>query len=205
MKDKSSVWTPANIVTMVRIIFIPVFVLVFLAPWPEWFAHWPQAGAAKPWIAAAIFGLLASTDGVDGYLARSRNEVTTFGKFVDPIADKLLVTAALLALIELGTLPSWIALVIITREFLVSGLRMIASSSGVVIAASWYGKAKTVVTIIAIVFFILKDSQAIAAQSWAGYFSLTAWFFMIIAVVLTIFSMIDYFSKSAELLFKPQS
>ena len=83
-----------------------------------------------PWIAALVFALLAATDGVDGYLARSRNEVTTFGKFLDPLADKLLVTAALLALVEMHVLPAWIALVIISREFIVSGPRMVAVGRG---------------------------------------------------------------------------
>ena len=102
------------------------------------------------------------TDAVDGYLARSRNEVTTFGKFIDPLADKLLVTAALIGLVQLGELPAWIAILIISREFIVSGLRMVAVAEGkVVIAASNLGKLKTVTQIIAIVMFIVKGSPAL--------------------------------------------
>ncbi|MFR2245150.1 MAG: CDP-diacylglycerol--glycerol-3-phosphate 3-phosphatidyltransferase [Eggerthella lenta] len=135
-------WTPANVVTLLRICLVPVFVVAIISPWPEYFPFWADAEASKPWIAAGIFILLAATDGLDGYLARSRGEVTNFGKFIDPLADKILVAAALLALIELGVLPSWVALVILTREFIVSGIRMVAASQGVVIAASWYGKAR---------------------------------------------------------------
>ena len=105
---------------------------------------------------------------MDGYLARSRNEVTTFGKFLDPLADKLLVTAALLALIEMNVLPAWIAFIIIAREFIVSGLRMVASAEGSVIAASWYGKLKTVLQIAAILLFIVKDSIVIAGTGCRG-------------------------------------
>ncbi len=142
---------PANIVTITRMVLIPVFLLVLLADWPKWFNAPAIAYALRPWIAAVVFTVLAATDGVDGYLARSRGEVTTFGKFIDPLADKLLVTAALLALIEMNVLPAWIAMVIISREFIVSGLRMVASAEGKVIAASSYGKLKTVLQIIAII------------------------------------------------------
>ena len=113
--------------------------------------------------AALIFTVLAATDAVDGYLARSRNEVTTFGKFIDPLADKLLVTAALVSLVELGKLGAWIAIIIISREFIVSGLRMVAVAEGKVIAASTWGKLKTVFQIIAIVGFIIKDSPVVRA------------------------------------------
>jgi nicotinamide-nucleotide amidase len=202
---RNSQMTPANIVTIVRIVLIPVFLVLMLADWPDWFNVPPEVAALKPWIAAFVFALLAITDGVDGYLARSRNEVTTFGQLIDPIADKLLVTAALLALIELDVLPAWIALVIISREFIVSGLRMVASAEGLVISASWYGKAKTVFQIIAIIMFIVKDSAAVAAlpadtQTWI---QASSWFVMGIAVVLTIMSMLDYFYHARDVLIGP--
>ena len=140
----AKLWTPANIVTLIRICLVPVFVVVLLSPWPQWF-HLPDlAEHSKSLIAAAIFVLISCTDWLDGYLARSRGEVTDFGKFMDPLADKILVMAALLALIELGSLPSWVALIIVAREFIVSGVRMVAASKGTVISASWYGKFKTV-------------------------------------------------------------
>lgn len=194
-------WTPANIVTMVRICFVPVFVVAIISPWPAWIPQWESAAQWQPWVAAFIFILLAATDGVDGYLARSRNEVTNFGKFIDPLADKILVAAALLALVELSMLPSWVALIILCREFIVSGIRMVAAAQGVVIAASWYGKAKTVFQIIAIVLFILKDSLAAnTPDALADPLYLFSWFIMLVALVLTIVSMMDYFVKARYLL-----
>jgi len=199
-------WTPANIVTITRMILIPVFLVVMLGDWPSWLDVPTAVAMAQPWIAAAVFGLLAFTDGVDGYLARSRNEITTFGKFIDPIADKLLITAALLALVDLDVLPAWIALVIISREFIVSGLRMVASAEGQVIAASWYGKWKTVFQIAAILLFIVKDSATLAAAvgpEVERYIQAVAWATMGIAVALTVLSMLDYFYKAREVLIGP--
>ena len=195
-------WTPANIVTFLRICGIPVFVIVLLSPWPAWLPVWESAAVTKRLIATGIFVLLAATDSLDGYLARSRGEVTNFGKFMDPIADKMLVAAALLALIELDVLPSWVALVILCREFIVSGLRMVAASQGVVIAASWYGKAKTVTQIIAIVLFLIKegDNPVTLEQVWGDWLYLLAWAVMAVALVLTIVSMLDYLVKSREIL-----
>lgn len=194
-------WTPANIVTLLRICLVPVFVVAFISPWPAYFGL-DASSAVKSWVAAAIFILLAATDGVDGYLARSRGEVSDFGKFMDPLADKILVAAALLSLIELGVLPSWPALIILTREFIVSGIRMVAASNGTVIAASWYGKAKTVTQIIAIVLFIIKDSVVHIDPLQALYspLYLVSWAVMIAALVLTVISMLDYFVKARELL-----
>ncbi len=199
---REKLWTPANVVTLVRICCVPVFVVAIISPWPAWFPQWSDAETWKPWIAAGIFVLLAATDGLDGYLARSRNEVTNFGKFMDPLADKILVAAALLALVELSILPSWVALVILTREFIVSGIRMVAASQGVVIAASWYGKAKTVTQIVAIVLFIIKDSVVITDPEGVLHnpLYLVSWAVMIVALVLTIVSMLDYFVKARELL-----
>lgn len=200
--SKENIMTPANIVTCTRIVLIPVFVVLAVAPWPAWFGGSDPAGllAAQPWVAAIVFALLAGTDWVDGHLARSRNEVTTFGKFLDPLADKILVMAALLVLVEQGLLPSWIPLVIVAREFIVSGLRMLAAADGVVIAASWYGKAKTFVTDIAIVFFLVMTSPAIAQSGFAGPFVIFSWILMIAAVILTIFSMVDYLLKSKSVI-----
>ena len=195
----------ANTVTLARMVLIPVFLVVMLGDWPRWFQAPQIAYALRPWIAAAVFAVLAATDGVDGYLARSRNEVTTFGKFLDPLADKLLVTAALLALIEMRVLPAWIALIIISREFIVSGLRMVASAEGTVIAASWYGKIKTVLQIAAIILFIVKDSAFFMqyppdVQLWV---QLVAWTVMGAAVIMTLMSMVDYFISAREVLIGP--
>lgn len=194
-------WTPANIVTLVRILLVPVFFVAFVSPWPDWFPDWNEAEMLKPWLAALLFVVLACTDALDGYLARSRGEVTNFGKFMDPLADKILVAAALLALCELQILPAWVALVILTREFIVSGLRMLAASEGVVVAASWYGKAKTVFQIIAIVMFIIKDSHPfISDPTVETTFYIISWIFMIIALVLTVVSMLDYLAKCRGIL-----
>jgi len=195
----------ANTVTLTRMVLIPGFLVVLLADWPVWLNAPVYIEALRPWIAAAVFGMIAATDGVDGYLARSRNEVTTFGKFLDPLADKLLVTAALLALVELDVLPAWIAFVIIAREFIVSGLRMVASAEGQVIAASWYGKVKTVVQIIAIIMFIVKDSgllKLLGAEFFL-FFQVASWAVMGAAVVMTLMSMVDYFRHAADVLIGP--
>ena len=136
----------ANKLTLIRIILVPIF-LVFIA-----YQDLPYGSV----IATLIFIIASVTDQLDGYIARSRNQVTNFGKFMDPLADKLLVTAALISLVELQLVPAWAAIVIIAREFAVSGLRTIAASEGLVIAASWWGKIKTVIQIIAIVLLLLQ-------------------------------------------------
>jgi CDP-diacylglycerol--glycerol-3-phosphate 3-phosphatidyltransferase len=181
--------------------------VVLLTEWPALFPNLVRLEIARPWIAAGVFIVLAATDGVDGYLARSRNEVTTFGKFMDPLADKLLVTAALLALTERGVLPSWIAFIIVAREFIVSGLRMVASAEGLVIAASWYGKVKTVLQISAIVGFLIKDSTVISSfgAQFASIIQATAWLLMGGAVIMTIVSMADYFVHARDVLIGPWS
>jgi nicotinamide-nucleotide amidase len=188
--------TWANRVTIIRMVLIPVFVVVLLARLPNW----------GPWLAALVFTALASTDAVDGYLARSRNEVTTFGKFIDPLADKLLVTAALVSLVELQRLPAWIAIIIISREFIVSGLRMVAVAEGKVIAASIWGKVKTIFQIAAIVAFIVKDSPYFAqvlGLTGDVAFQYLAWGIMGAALILTILSMFDYFYEARDILSGP--
>jgi CDP-diacylglycerol--glycerol-3-phosphate 3-phosphatidyltransferase len=130
-----------NVLTLIRILLVPVFVVALLGATPK------ESGSV---LAAAVFALAAVTDGLDGYLARSRMSVTNFGKVMDPIADKLLIAAALLSLISLDRLAAWVAMVIIAREFAVSGLRVAAGQQGVVIPASPLGKAKTMVQVAAV-------------------------------------------------------
>lgn len=205
-KPAESVMTPANIITMVRICLVPVFVAAIISPWPEWIGF-AELNVWKAWIAAGIFVVISCTDWLDGYLARKRNEVTDFGKFMDPLADKILVTAALLVLIELGAIPSWVVLIIVAREFIVSGVRMVAASKGEVIAASWYGKFKTVFQMVAIVLFVVKESPAFGDSSSGFYIGLyvLSWAVMDIALVLTVVSMADYISKARHLIgFKPK-
>ncbi len=198
-----AIWTPANVVTVIRICLVPVFVVALLSPWPEWFglAHLIDH-QAKSLLAAIVFIIISCTDWVDGYLARSRQEVTDFGKFMDPLADKILVAAALLALIELQVLPSWPVLIILAREFIVSGVRMMAASKGVVIAASWYGKVKTVLQIVAIVLFLLKDTVYAphTPTPLQDPFYVCSWLVMIAALFFTVLSMVDYLSKAWPLI-----
>lgn len=197
-----AVLTPANVVTVVRIALVPVFVLVLLSPWPEWLNVAAITADTQRLLAAGVFIVISATDWLDGYLARSRNEVTNFGKFMDPLADKILVAAALLALIELDALPTWVVLIILTREFIVSGVRMMAASEGVVIAASYIGKFKTVFQMVAIVLFTVQDSDLIRFVSSALSDSMwcISWVVMIVALILTVGSMIDYVAKARDII-----
>ena len=190
----------ANWITLVRMTFIPVFLVVLLGRFGSSVSSWNDW---RPWLAAAVFTVLAATDAVDGYVARSRNEVTTFGKFIDPLADKLLVTAALVGLVQLGSLPGWVAIVIIGRELIVSGLRMVAVAEGVVIAASPWGKVKTVFQIIALVAFILKSAPMFAP--WALAVDTGAWIVMGMALLLTVWSAADYFYHARDAIAGPWS
>ena len=142
----------------------------------------------------ALFVLLSLTDKLDGYLARSRNEVTTFGKFLDPIADKLVVVVALCFLLERGAVSSWVLLVIVAREVLVSGLRMVVASAGTVIAASPLGKGKTAVTMVAISALLLAMALPEGSAAWA--IGVLGQVLMVVAVILTAWSGVDYFVKA---------
>jgi CDP-diacylglycerol--glycerol-3-phosphate 3-phosphatidyltransferase len=196
----------ANRITILRMVFIPVFLVVLLGEVPSGIVAPSWWLIAQPWLAALIFAILAATDAVDGRIARSRNEITTFGKFIDPLADKLLVTAALVALVDLEGLPSWIALVIISRELVVSGLRMVAVAEGRVIAASSHGKVKTVLQVVAIVCFLLKDSallRDLLGSAGQQLFGTVSWVVMGAAIVMTIISMIDYFYHARDILTGP--
>ncbi len=195
----TKIGTPANVVTIVRILGVPFLVVVMLAPWEHLFSDTAAALAIKPWIAALVFLALSFSDFLDGYLARSRNEVTNFGKFMDPLADKLLVIAAFLAMTEMGLLPAWVSLIVLFREFLISGLRMLAASKNLIIAASWCGKAKTVTQMIAITLFILIDALPdLVGQSFSQPIFYLAWCVLIVSLLLTVFSLVDYFVKSWE-------
>ena len=132
-----------NVLTLIRILLVPVLVVVLLG----------ETQNGDLW-AAIVFALASFTDAMDGYLARTRNAITTFGKLMDPIADKLLIIAALVALVSLNRLAAWVAMVIIARELTVTVTRMQATQHGVVIAANWWGKAKTIVQVAAIFFLI---------------------------------------------------
>jgi CDP-diacylglycerol--glycerol-3-phosphate 3-phosphatidyltransferase len=173
----------ANKLTFSRIVLIPIFMLFVLLRVPH-----------GDFIAAGIFAVAAATDSLDGYVARKRREVTKLGKFIDPLADKLLVTAALLSLVEMGRLGAWVAMIIIGREFAVTGLRVVAASEGIVIAASKWGKLKTVFQITAILAILLKDYPFSIIGIPFGSIVL------VVAVVLTILSGLDYFVKAKDLI-----
>lgn len=146
--------TTANIITLVRIALIPIFMILA-----------NQEGATANILALLIFALASLTDGVDGHIARKYNQVTNFGKFMDPLADKLLVMSAMLIFVEQGIMPSWAVVVILAREFMVTSLRMVAAADGLVIQASIWGKAKTVIQIFAIIVLLLKLDPIVLAGS----------------------------------------
>ena len=195
MAGEKSVWTPANIVTCVRIAFIPVFMVVAaLADGP--------VDAPLSVAAFVIYVTLSLTDKVDGYLARSRNEITDFGKFLDPIADKLLVFSALLMLLDRGEVAVWVVFVILVREFLVSALRMVAASSGEVIAADSLGKAKTAVTMVSLCGYYLAFAlRAVGLVDFGTQIGFVSWALMIAAVVLTVVSGVQYFWNARHVVF----
>lgn len=178
-----------NTLSLVRVFLAPL-VLLFLSlgintpvPYFPFNAEPPTLGDL---IAALVFIVAAITDSLDGYIARKHRLVTTLGKFIDPLADKVLVIAAMIALVELQRIPGWIVLVIITREFVVTGLRLVAAAEGVVIAASRGGKLKTVVQIVALAMLILKVPGGM--------------FLMWIATLLTVWSGMEYLIDGSRML-----
>lgn len=168
----------ANKLTVLRMILVPVFLICAMFN--------TFTGNI---IALAIFIIASVTDKLDGYIARSRNQITNFGKFMDPLADKLLVTCALIILVEKNIIPAWVVVVIIAREFVVSGLRTLAASQGVVIAASNWGKLKTVIQMIAITIGLVS---LVYSPEWINVLTQIT---IYLAGIITIFSGVDYFIK----------
>ncbi len=173
----------ANKITILRILMIPVFMIVLMLDF-----------AYNDLIAALIFVIAAATDGVDGYIARKYNQITDFGKFIDPLADKLLVATALICLVDMGRIASYMAIIIIAREFIVTSLRIVAISKGVVIAAEMTGKIKTVIQIIATVIALMFDGEKFLIGDFsAGYIA------MLIATLFTIYSGYVYLKNNWSL------
>lgn len=172
-----------NRLTVARFLFIPLFMVVASIKYPH-----------ADYVAAAIFVLASVTDGLDGYFARKRGQETTFGKLMDPLADKILVSAALIVLVELHRLPGWAALLIISREFAVTGLRAVAAAGGNVIPAGRLGKIKTITQIVAVTALFLQGVP-VFGMFYLGYAALS------VALFYTVWSGLDYF-KNAWLLFK---
>jgi CDP-diacylglycerol--glycerol-3-phosphate 3-phosphatidyltransferase len=185
----------ANKITLARIFLVPVIMLFLLIRF-----DWGAITFAKVTItyseilATVIFIIAASTDGLDGYVARKKKLVTNLGKFLDPLADKLLITAALVSLVDRGSVEAWMAIVIISREFAVTGLRLVAAAEGQVIAASKLGKLKTIVQIVAICVVMLNNFPF---GTIGIPFDLIA---MWIAVIITIYSGVDYFMKNKKVI-----
>ncbi len=214
----------ANKLTIFRVILVPIFVIVgYLGTLGIITGEWLGIPTSF-WIMNVIFIIASITDKLDGYIARSRNQVTTFGKFLDPLADKILVLSALVMLVEFGKIPAWIPIIVLTREFLVSGYRLIAvEKGGKVIAASIWGKLKTVTQMIAIILvfvdkfnffnFMISNTNKVEAMSNSIQIYMTSGeivlniitsVIMLVSVVATIFSGYDYL-KNGKDLFKEEN
>lgn len=172
-----------NKLTILRVIMIPFFVFFMMAPYFEGYGNY---------IAEVIFIAASLTDMLDGKIARKYNLITNFGKFMDPLADKLLVSAAMICLIETGQLAAWIVIVIISREFIISGFRLVASDNGVVIAASYWGKFKTVSQMLMVIVLILDLNYPV--------FQILGTVLTYIALILTVVSLVDYVVKNKDVL-----
>jgi CDP-diacylglycerol--glycerol-3-phosphate 3-phosphatidyltransferase len=172
-----------NKLTLFRVILIPFFVFFLLAPYFEGYGNY---------IAVAIFIVASITDFLDGKIARKYHLVTNFGKFMDPLADKLLVSSALICLVDLNKIPAWIVIVIIAREFIISGFRLVAADNGVVIAASYWGKFKTAFQMVTVIVLILNIPGKV--------FAVIGTVLIYISLVLTVISLIDYIAKNKDVL-----
>lgn len=197
--------TLPNKLTLIRIVMIPIFVIIFyISPLAEFDLNLGITSIPLSFlIGTIVFAIAAFTDFLDGNLARKYNLVTTFGKFLDPLADKLLVTSALLICVEFGLIPSWVAIIIISREFMVTGIRLLAMGEGKVIAASKMGKAKTISQIFMIIFLLLFPIERAGMFSYTNDVALAIILdvLVLIATLLTVVSGIDYFAKNKEIIF----
>ncbi len=171
-----------NKLTILRVILIPFFLVALLVP----------GIPAGKWIALLLFVVASLTDMLDGKIARKYNLITNFGKFMDPLADKLLVCSAMIAMIDLGRIPAWVVIIIIAREFIISGFRLVASDSGIVIAAGWWGKVKTVVQMIMIIVLICDFGGSVV--------HVIEMILIYLALALTVISLIDYLVKNRQVL-----
>lgn len=182
--------TLSNWLTLFRILLVPVFMALFFSDFPY-----------GNYFAALVFALAALTDTFDGHLARLRRETTSVGEILDPFADKMLVSAALISLVESGKLSAWFAVVIISREFLVSALRTVAQSKNVAVPASKLGKTKTLFQVLAILICVALNKEQLDPHLLTGKI---AWFFLITALILTIYSAYKYFKATIPLLVDEQ-
>lgn len=174
----------ANKLTTLRVVLIPVFLVILLSPF--------VAEPLNRYVAVGIFIVASVTDFLDGYIARSRNMVTNFGKFMDPLADKLLVCSALVSMVELGDLPAWVVVIILSREFAITGFRTLAMEANIVMAASWWGKIKTTTQMVMIIVVLL--------QIQSGVMNSIETILVLLAVFFTIVSGVDYIVKNKSVL-----
>ena len=168
-----------NILTIIRMIFVPVFIVLMLY--------------VSRIAACVVFVVASLTDWLDGYLARKNNEITNFGKFMDPLADKMLVTSALVCFVGLGWMPAWVAMIVIGRDLAVDGLRMVAASRNIVLAAGWSGKVKTAGTMVLIPVMLVFGEAGVGILTINNISAL-------IIVALNIISMVDYFMKNGKVI-----
>ncbi len=171
-----------NKLTIFRVILIPFFIFFMLTD---------LFPGVSSWIACAIFVIASLTDWLDGYLARKNNQITDFGKFMDPLADKLLVCSALICFVELRQIAAWVVIIIISREFIISGFRLIASDNGVVIAANYWGKFKTASQMIMTILLIVN---------LGGIFDILELIFIWLALILTVISLVTYLWQNRKVL-----
>lgn len=174
-----------NKLTILRVILIPFFVFFFISPFFDGYGNY---------IALAIFIIASLTDMADGKIARKYNLVTNFGKFMDPLADKLLVCSAMICLVDLELIPVWVVLIIIAREFIISGFRLVASDNGIVIAASYWGKFKTTFQMLMVIVIIFNINLQL------GWLNILGTILIYVALVLTVVSLIDYIAKNKDVL-----
>ena len=191
-KKQSSIWNIPNALTLFRVILIIPFAVFLLGGQRGWFG---QNLLIRDIIADLIFVIASLTDLFDGKIARAYNLVSNFGKFMDPLADKLLVCTALIALVDMKRIPAWIVIIIIAREFIISGFRLVAAEKGVVIAASWWGKFKTTFQMIMVIAMIIQPTLA-----FIGIPMVLIDIVMYIALALTVISLVDYLYKNRGVL-----
>ena len=194
----------ANKLTIFRMILVPIFVIVGYLGMKQIINGAFFGVATVFWLMDLIFIIASITDKLDGYIARSRNQVTTFGKFLDPLADKILVLSALIMLVEFYKIPAWVPIIVLTREFLVSGYRLIAADKGQVIAASFWGKLKIVTQMLAIIMIIVDRFPFMAFlfnpdKDFFYAYNVVSSVLLIISVIATIFSGWDYLKNGKEL------
>ena len=172
-----------NKLTVLRVIMVPFFVFFMLTD---------VGGAANKWIALVLFVVASLTDMLDGKIARKYNLITNFGKFMDPIADKLLVSSAFIAFVQMNLLPAWIVIIFIAREFIISGFRLVASDAGIVLAASWWGKFKTAFQMIMCLLLIINLDYPVL--------NVIEQIFIYASLALSIISLIDYLVKNRKVI-----